>query len=181
METIKTEIRKSATWSIVLSLLMIASGVLAIAIPPVAGAAVTAIVGWLFVFSGALHVGLAWRGEGVASVLAELVIAALYGLVGVYMLASPVAGLVSLTLVIAAALLAIGVVEAVVAIQVRQLPGSGWLMFDGILTVALGALIASAWPVSAAWAVGTLIGVGMISSGFTRLMVSTSVRSLVTA
>ena len=181
MATIKSEIRKSATWSIVLSLLMIATGVLAIAIPPVAGVAVTATIGWLFLFSGALHVGLAWRGDGVASVLAEIAIAVLYGLAGVYLLASPVAGLASLTLVIAAFLLAIGVVEAIVAIQIRRLPGSGWLLFDGILTVALGALIASAWPVSAAWAVGTLIGVGMISNGFTRLMVSSDVRRLVTA
>ena len=181
MDTIKTEVRKSATWSMVLSLLMIASGVLAIAIPPVAGVAVTAVIGSLFIFSGALHVGLAWRGDGVASVVAEILIAALYGVTGFYLLASPVAGLVSLTLVIAASLLAIGVVEAIVAFQTRPLPGSGWLMFDGILTVALGALIASAWPVSAAWAIGTLIGVGMISSGFTRLMVSSDVRRLATA
>ena len=43
-------------------------GVLAIAIPPVAGLAVTAMFGWLLIFSGALHVGYAWRGHGFAAV-----------------------------------------------------------------------------------------------------------------
>jgi uncharacterized membrane protein HdeD (DUF308 family) len=40
-------------------------------------------------------------------------------------------------------------------------------------------MIASAWPVSAGWAVGVLVGVSMISSGFSRLMVSIALRRLV--
>ena len=43
--------KKSLTWSIVLSALMILAGILAIFIPPVAGLAVTIFVGWLLVFS----------------------------------------------------------------------------------------------------------------------------------
>jgi uncharacterized membrane protein HdeD (DUF308 family) len=52
-------------------------------------------------------------------------------------------------------------------------------LFDAILTIAIAAMIASAWPASAAWAVGTLVGVAMVSSGFARLMVSTAVHRLV--
>jgi uncharacterized membrane protein HdeD (DUF308 family) len=49
---------------------------------------------------------------------------------------------------------------------------------DSILTIAIAAMIANTWPVSAAWAVGVLVGVSMISSGFSRLMVSIAVRRL---
>jgi uncharacterized membrane protein HdeD (DUF308 family) len=176
--TVRGEIRQSATWSIVLSVLMIVSGVLAIAIPPVAGLTVTVMVGWLLVVTGALHLGFAWRGHGTEAVIGELAVAVLYGAIGFYLLARPLAGLASLTLAIAAYLVAKGVLESVVAFKLRMLPGTGWLVFDGILTVVIAALIAAAWPASSAWVIGVLVGVAMVSSGFSRLMVSTTVRRL---
>jgi uncharacterized membrane protein HdeD (DUF308 family) len=179
MPRVTGEIRASATWSIVVSVLMMISGVLAISIPPVAGLAVTVMFGWLLIVSGALHVGYAWRGNGVGAVLGEIVLAAVYAVIGIYTLAYPLAGLASLTLAIAAYLVAKGVVEGIMAFTLRPLAGSGWLLFDGILTIAVAAMIASAWPVSATWAVGVLVGVSMISSGFSRLMVSIGVRRLV--
>jgi uncharacterized membrane protein HdeD (DUF308 family) len=179
MPRVTGEIRETATWSIVLSVLMMIAGVLAVAIPPAAGLAVTAIFGWLLIFSGALHVGYAWRAHGFAAVLGEIFLAVLYAAIGIYTLAHPVAGLASLTLAIVVYLVAKGVVEGIIAFTLRPLAGSGWLLFDGILTVAVAAMIASAWPVSATWAVGVLVGVSMISSGFSRLMVSIAVRRLV--
>ena len=130
-------IRASATWSIVVSVLMMISGVLAISIPPVAGLAVTVMVGWLLIVNGALHVGYAWRGNGVGAILGELVVAALYAVIGIYTLAHPVAGLASLTLAIVVYLVAKGVVEGIIAFTLRPRAGSGWLLFDGILTVVM--------------------------------------------
>jgi uncharacterized membrane protein HdeD (DUF308 family) len=179
MPRVTGEVRESTTWSIVLSVLMMISGVVALIIPPVAGLAVTVTFGWLLIITGALHLGYARRGGSVAAVAGEILVAVLYALIGIYTLAHPVAGLASLTLAIAAYLVAKGVVEAIMAFKLRPLAGSGWLLFDGILTVAIGAMIASAWPVSAVWAVGVLVGVSMISSGFSRLMVSIAVRRLV--
>ncbi|MGB7218303.1 MAG: hypothetical protein WBD07_05800 [Vicinamibacterales bacterium] len=54
-----------------------------------------------------------------------------------------------------------------------------WRLFDDMLTVAIAAMIASAWPASAAWAVGVLVGVALFSSGLARLMVSIAVRRMV--
>ena len=179
MPAIRGEVRQSTTWSIVLSVLMIISGVLALAIPPVAGLTGTVMFGWLMIVTGALHLGFAWRGQGAAAVIGEIAIAVLYGAVGFYMLARPVAGLASLTLVIAGYLAAKGVLESVISFKFRPLPGTGWLLFDGILTVVIAALIASAWPASTAWAVGVLVGIAMISSGFARLMLSIAVRRVV--
>ncbi|HEY2151356.1 MAG TPA: HdeD family acid-resistance protein [Vicinamibacterales bacterium] len=171
-------IRESATWSIVLSVLMMISGVLAISIPPVAGLAVTVMFGWLLIVTGALHLGYAWRGHGAAAIIGEILLAILYAVIGIYALAHPVAGLATLTLAIAAYLVAKGVVEGLIAFTLRQFTGSGWLLVDSILTIAIAAMIANTWPVSAAWAVGVLVGVSMISSGFSRLMVSIAVRRL---
>jgi uncharacterized membrane protein HdeD (DUF308 family) len=53
------------------------------------------------------------------------------------------------------------------------------LLVDGIVTLVLAAMIASAWPVSSVWAIGTLVGVSMFFSGITRLMLATAVRRIV--
>lgn len=176
MVTMQDDIRTSTAWSIALSILMIASGVLAIFVPSVAGLTVTVIFGWLLLFTGVLHLGLAWRAQGAWAITGEIVIAVLYAIAGLYLLARPVAGLASLTIVLSAYLVMKGFLEAVVAFSVPA-AGSGWLIFDAILTVAIAAMIAAAWPASTAWAIGVLVGVSMISSGFTRLMISTGVRS----
>jgi len=103
----------------------------------------------------------------------------LFAAVGFYMLARPVAGLASLTLMVAGYLAVKGVLEGAIALRFRPLPGSGWLLLDGILTVVIAALIAATWPVSRAWTVGVLVGIAMMSSGFARLMLSIAVRRVV--
>jgi uncharacterized membrane protein HdeD (DUF308 family) len=177
--TITKDIRESATWSIVLSVLMMTSGLLAVVIPPVAGLTVTIMFGWLLVFTGALHLGFAWRGHRAASVVGEIALAVLYAALGLYILARPLAGLASLTLVLATYLVAKGLLEGTIAFKLRPLPGSGWLLFDGILTIVIAAMIAAAWPVSSVWAIGVLVGVTLFSSGLSRLMLSVAVRRVV--
>ena len=91
----------------------------------------------------------------------------------------PGAGLASLTLALAFYLVFEGVLEFVLSFQLRPLPGSGWLLFDGIVTLLLAAMIGSAWPISSVWAIGTLVGVSMFFSGITRLMLSVAARRIV--
>jgi uncharacterized membrane protein HdeD (DUF308 family) len=42
-------------------------------------------------------------------------------------------------------------------------------------------MIWSTWPSSAAWVVGVLVGISMLFSGMTRLMLTLAARRLVTA
>jgi uncharacterized membrane protein HdeD (DUF308 family) len=173
-----TEVHKAATWSIALSVLMIAAGALAICAPAITGVGVTALVGSLLVFSGLLHVGFAWGAGRAGAVVWEILIGIVYGAIGVYMLASPAAGLASLTLAIAFYLLIEGAVELALSFQLRAAPGNGWLLVDGIITLALAVMIWSTWPSSATWVVGTLVGISMFFSGITRLMLSLAVRRI---
>src|SRR4029450_11057851 len=147
------DIHKGTPWSIVLSVLMIAAGVLAIFSPAIAGVAVTVFFGWLLIFSGILHLAYAWQAGRPSAVVWGVLLGILYGGVGFYLLARPGAGLASLTLALAFYLAFEGVLEFVLSFQLRQLPGSGWLLFDGIVTLVLAAIIASAWPISSAWAI----------------------------
>jgi uncharacterized membrane protein HdeD (DUF308 family) len=173
------DVHKATTWSIALSVLMIVAGVLAITVPFIAGVAMTALVGWLLIFSGLLHFALAWRGGTASAVLWEILLGIVYGAIGFYMLVNPVAGLASLTLAIAIYLLIEGALEFVLSFQLRPAPGSGWLLVDGIITLVLAVMIWSTWPSSAVWVVGTLVGISMFFSGITRLMFSMAARRVV--
>jgi uncharacterized membrane protein HdeD (DUF308 family) len=103
----------------------------------------------------------------------------LYIFVGAYLLFHPVAGLASLTLALAIYLFAEGVLELILWFRLRPLPGSGGLLFDGIITLILGVMIWRTWPWSTEWAIGTLVGISMLFSGTSRLMLSVAARRLV--
>ena len=175
---LSADVRRATTWSIVLSALMILAGVLAIGLPMMAGIAVTAIVGWLLTFSGGLHLAFAWRGGRAVAVVWEILLGAAYGAIGLYVLANPVAGLASLTFAVAVYLFVEGVLEFILSAQLRPAPGAGWLLVDGVITLALAVMIWSTWPSSAAWVIGTLVGLSMFFSGMTRLMLSLAVRRI---
>jgi uncharacterized membrane protein HdeD (DUF308 family) len=173
-------VKESIGWSIVLSVLMIVAGFLAIAIPAIAGIAVNLLVGWMLVFSGGAHLVYAWQTRHNRGFVWELLLGVLYFFVGGYLLINPILGLVSLTLALSFYLWMEGVLEFVLSYLLRSMPGAGWLLFDGIVTVILAFMIWRTWPWSTEWAIGTLVGVSMLFSGVSRLMFSLTVRRLAT-
>jgi uncharacterized membrane protein HdeD (DUF308 family) len=180
-DSMTMDVNRATTWSIVLSVLLMIAGLLAIFAPMIAGLVSTVVIGWLLIFAGVLHFVYAWSGENARMVMGQILLGLLYCLIGGYVLYNPVAGLVGLAFAIAVYLFAEGILEFVLAAQLRPAPGSGWLIFDGIITVLLAILIASSWPSSAAWAVGVLVGASMFFGGMTRLMLSLAVRRRIAA
>jgi uncharacterized membrane protein HdeD (DUF308 family) len=173
-------VKKSLTWSIVLSILMIVAGLLSIIVPPIAGIVVTVFVGWLLVFSAGAHFVFAWHARATRGAIWEVLVGILYLLVGGYMLINPVLGMVSLTFAMAVYFVVEAVLEFVLSFRLRPMAGSGWLLFDGIVTAILAVIIFATWPLSSAWALGTLAGISMLFSGVARLMLSLAARRAVT-
>ena len=171
-----TVAKESLSWSIVLSILLIVAGLLAIALPQVAGIAVNLMVGWLLIFSGAIHIVYAWQTRSAGGLVWGILLGLVYALIGGYLLVNPVLGLVSLTLGLAFYLFAEGVLELILSYRLRPLPGSGWLLLDGIVTLILAVMIWRTWPSNTEWVLGTLVGISMMFSGVTRLMLSLTAR-----
>jgi len=95
------------------------------------------------------------------------------------LIARPVLGVASLTLVLASLFLIEGILNIVLFFQMRSLRGSSWVLIDGVITLLLGLMIYMQWPSSSAWAIGTLVGVSMILSGIARVSLSLAVRRVV--
>jgi uncharacterized membrane protein HdeD (DUF308 family) len=164
--------------SIVWSVLIIMIGLLAIGLPLATSFGVVLIIGWLLIFSSVTQVLHAFQTKGIASIFWKLAVAFIYLGVGIYFLAHPLLGVAGLTLAIGIFFLAEAAMDFFAYMRVRKSNGSGWILFDGIVTFILGLLIWRQWPLSSTWVIGTLVGISMVMSGITRLMITLAARKL---
>jgi uncharacterized membrane protein HdeD (DUF308 family) len=169
-------VRQASTWSIVWGVLLIIFGMLAIGSPFLAAVAVSGFIAWLIVFAGIVHLILAFHAHGAGSLIWKLLVGLAYLFFGGYLIVHPLLGVASLTLVLASLFLVEGILNIVLFFKMRSVGGSSWVLVDGIITLLLGLMIYMQWPSSSAWAIGTLVGVSMIISGATRVMLSLAVR-----
>src|SRR5947207_10336620 len=154
-------------------ILMLICGFLAIGLPFASGIGVAIVIGWVLLVTGVWHLLFGFRsGSGIGGFLWQLLLAIVYGAAGLMLLFRPLAGLAWLTLVLATFLLIEAALEFVLYFNIRSRANAGWVLVDAIITLLLGILIWAHWPVSAVWAIGTLIGVSLIFSGISRLMLS---------
>jgi uncharacterized membrane protein HdeD (DUF308 family) len=172
------EVKKSGGRLVLLGILMIVLGVLCMGAPLVAGLAVGMLVGGLLLVGGIFRIVFAFRAESWGKGVLGVLLGALTILCGLVMLGRPVLGLVSLTLVLAAYFLVDGIFEIIVAFQIRPQKGWGWTLVSGIAAVLLGYLIWRQWPLSGAWAIGVLVGVNLIMSGWSMIAFGGAARGI---
>ena len=169
-------VRHASTISVVWGVLLIVFGMVAIGAPLLAAVAVNALVGWLIILEGIVHLMLAFRVHSAGSVIWKLLVSVAYLCVGGYALVHPLLGVASLTLLLASLFLVEGILDIVLFVKMRPIHGSSWVLIDGIVTLLLGGLIYMQWPSSSAWAIGTLVGVSLIFTGVARVAMSMAVR-----
>ena len=159
-------------WGVV----MLICGILAIALPWASGIGVVILVGWVLLLAAVSHLFLAFHTHSVGGVLWQILLSLIYGAAGVFMLMNPLAGLVTLTLVLAVFLLMEAVLETALYFQVRGKVNAGWVLFNAIVTLILAVLVWSQWPSSSLWFIGTLVGISLIFSGISRISLASAVR-----
>jgi uncharacterized membrane protein HdeD (DUF308 family) len=97
------------------------------------------------------------------------------------LLTHPGVGVASLTLVLGIVFFAEGVADVILYFSVPKVDGSGWVLWDGIITLVLGVMIWTGWPSTSVWLIGTLVGISLIMTGTTRLMMALAFRKLAKA
>jgi uncharacterized membrane protein HdeD (DUF308 family) len=172
------EAKKNAGLLIFLGILTVIFGVLAIAAPFITGVAVAIFVGSLLVLTGIAQLVHAFKARmwGIGfwgSVIGLLSIAA-----GVYMMIRPGVGLAALTLLLAIYFLVDGISEIIAAFRIKPDQGWGWVLFNGIIAVLLGLMIWRQWPVSGAWAIGVLVGIHILITGWSMIILGTGARRI---
>ena len=99
----------------------------------------------------------------------------LYLIAGGWLAFFPLTGIVTLTVLLAAMFIAQGVLEVGMAFRIRPHAGWVWMLIAGISALAVGVLIIAHLPSSAAWAIGLLVGIALIMSGWAYLLLPMAV------
>ena len=162
-------LKRSNGLSIAAAILMIAVGILAIALPLAAGIGVSIFVSWLIFCTGFAHLAYAFAARGAGGFVWRLMLGIVYIAGGLYLAFHPGLSLLSFTLVLAFILYLEGFMQILAYFSLRALPGAGWILLDGIVTLLLGLMIGFNWPSASAWAIGTIVGINFLFSGVTRL------------
>lgn len=154
------------TW---LGVALIVLGIVAILTPAAAGSAVVVVIGLILLAAGVAAAIRGLQATFAMEMILGLVVGVVTALAGVAVLAHPLFGLGLLTLFLAGYFLADGVSKVVVSFRFRPASGWLWLLISGAVSLVLGVLIWSQWPMSGLWAVGVLVGLNLMSTGFALL------------
>ena len=106
----------------------------------------------------------------------KVLVAGLYVIFGFNLLKHPLPDLAALAFFLALFLSVEGLIDLATYLQARKREGALWMLFDGIVTLVLSFLLWRHWPSDSLRFIGTLVGVSMISTGVTRLMLSLAAR-----
>jgi uncharacterized membrane protein HdeD (DUF308 family) len=170
--------KRNATLLIIFGILVVIFGVLSIASPMMTGVAVAMFVGALMLVTGIMRIIAAIKSGQWGSGIFGTLIGLLGVAAGIILLAQPMLGLATLTLLLAAYFLADGICEIIVSFKMKPEKGWGWMLFGGIISVLLGFMIWRQWPVSGAWAIGVLVGVHILMVGFTMIFIGSGARGI---
>jgi uncharacterized membrane protein HdeD (DUF308 family) len=159
-------------------ILLVVLGLAAMIVPPLASLAVAIFLGWMFLISGVVGLALTFWARQMPGFWWSLISAALAVLAGIVLLARPVQGVLTLTIVISAYFLAEGVTTIMYALEHRRELSErwSWLLFAGIVDILIAAMIVTGLPGSAEWAIGLLVGINLLFGGASMIGMALAAR-----
>jgi uncharacterized membrane protein HdeD (DUF308 family) len=167
--TVPVQIQRSWRYLIGAGIIVAALGVLAIFTPFVTGIALSIMLGALLVVGALVHAAHAFSARGWKGSIWQVVLAVVYALAGISLLANPVVGLATLTVLLIAYFVVEGIVEVVMGLRMRPESRWGWMTASGVISLLLAVLLWTGLPSTALWAVGLLFGVSLLSTGLSMV------------
>ena len=162
-------------WVLALGIALIIAGIIALGDTIAVTLISVLLLGWLLIATGILHVVHLVRHTEVRSVWN--ILGTIFDFIaGIYLAIHPALGALTLTLVLAAFLLASGVTR-LIGIFPTNLPHKFWPIVDGLLSIVLGVLLWIHWPWTGLWFIGFAIAIELIFRGWAWVMVAFALRA----
>ena len=171
------ELRSNWGWFLALGIVLIVVGMRAVSMTFAAGLATVTVLGVIALVAAATEFASAIWSRRWQGVLVHLLIGALYAVFAFLILSKPGMALATLTLLVAAMFLVGGIFRVVAAVALR-FPNWGWEVVSGLVSVVLGVMIWQDWPESAIWAIGLLVGIDLIFTGWAWVAMALGLRRL---
>jgi uncharacterized membrane protein HdeD (DUF308 family) len=161
-------------------ILLVLLGIFAIVVPAVATIAVEVLIGWVLLLSGVVGLISTFRMRSAPGFGWSLLSAVIAVAAGAILLAWPLSGVLSLTVILTAFLTLEGVASIMMSLTHRHGFSARWalLLVSGVIDLILAAMIFLGLPGTAAWAIGLLVGINLVFGGSTLISMALQARSL---
>jgi uncharacterized membrane protein HdeD (DUF308 family) len=180
LQTIDVEIPQQIVqywgWFLALGIALVALGIAAVARAVTATVASMIFFGWLLLLGSCIEIVQAFMVGHWAGFFHHLVGAILFGVGGALLVTKPLISAETLTIFMAMFFLIGGLFQFVSSIAIA-LPGWGWQVLDGLISIVLGAFLLAQWPVSGLWAIGLFVGIDLIFYGWAWIALALGLRS----
>lgn len=169
---------KNRSLLIILGIVTVIAGFFAILNPLAGSIAVTLLTGWSFLLIGVLQIIAVFRETDWGARIWSLLLAVLAILAGISLLGNPLAGVISLTYLLAILFIVSGVFKIIASFGMQ--PGNWkWLvLLSGVLSLGLGILIFANFSEAALTTLGLLLGIQLISDGASMLGLAFAARQI---
>jgi len=158
-------IKRHSLWYLLQGALMVLAGIVALLFPIFSSVAVVVMLGWLLIFSGIFQAISLIGATNVPHFWLQLISVVLSVVIGILFLRHPGEGLLTLTLLLIVFFMVGGMAKVIFALTIRPFPNWGWVLASGVIGVLLSAYLWSSLPITAAWLLGVLVGIQLISEG----------------
>lgn len=129
------------------------------------------LFGMLIAGAGVVQVVQAFMARQWSGLFLSLLLGILYLVTGALCIVRPAEAAINITLLIAAFCFVSGLFKVISSLMM-QFEHWGWVFFNGVVTFILGMLIYNQWPISGLWVIGLFVGVDMILSGWSWILLS---------
>ena len=166
-------------WLLAVGIISIIIGVFALGSSVVMTLASVILFGWILLLMGGVEIGHAFYQKQWGGFFLHLVNGILAIVVGFLLATNPGASAVMLTLLLAMFFMVGGIFRIISALMMR-FPSWGWRLLNGVVALVLGILIWEQWPLSGLWVIGFFVGIDLIFSGWSSVMLALAARRLET-
>mgnify|MGYP003108914730 CR=1 FL=1 len=176
----KLSIELAKHWKPILfqGLLIALLGAGAILLPQFATLVVDIFIGWLLIIGGIFRALTLFQSPRLPGMAWSALAALLAIVLGVLLVAKPVQGMMTLTMIMVTFFIIQGVLSLLLSLHFRNIVRSwGWTLLSGIVDLILAYLIWQGWPDTATWAIGLLVGINMLFAGMALITTAISLRN----
>jgi uncharacterized membrane protein HdeD (DUF308 family) len=170
------EVQRGWGWILVIGIAFVVLGAVGMGMTFAVTMASVLIYGILLLLGSGAQFVQAAKGRAWKVIILHVLIALLYFVAGIAVIVNPVGASAILTLMLAGALIVVGLVRIVMAIQLRGFSNWFWPLAGGVVSIILGGIITANWPVSGLWVIGLFVSVELMVNGWSYIFIALAAR-----
>jgi uncharacterized membrane protein HdeD (DUF308 family) len=162
-------------WFLLLGIAIALVGVGAIGAAFIATLTTVLVFGILLIVGGVVQIVNAFLARTWRGFFVYTLVGVLHLIVGGIMIEQPLRAAEALTLMIAVAFLVGGAAQLIYGVT-QSFAGRSWVILNGFIALLLGISIWKQWPESGLWVIGLFIGIDLVFSGWSWVMLGLAVK-----